>query len=130
MPKKVLICEDDRLIAENLFDKLQRRGYEPSIILVEEGGCMKSCIEGRVENTALREQSDCMIVDGLNGQYDCAAEAARGAKPGITPIIFAANEDLIRGQLEKKDMLLFKSLIQQGCLSLLKEICKRRRGRS
>ena len=101
MPKKVLICEDDKLIAENLFDKLKRRGYEPFIILIEDGDCMKCCIEGCVENTALREQPDCMIVDGLNGLYDCAAEAARRAKPGITPIVFAANEDLIRAAREK-----------------------------
>lgn len=101
MPKKILICEDDKDIAEGLSDRFKIKEYEPSIELVDEKGCTETCIEGRVQDAVLRAQPDYLIVDGLRWMYDCVIEAAKRAKPGIIPIVFASDGNLIKAAREK-----------------------------
>ncbi len=68
---------------------------------MEERGCTETCIESRVQDAVLRTQPDYFVVDGLRGRYDCVVEAAIKAKPGIIPIVFASDIDLIRAAREK-----------------------------
>ena len=113
MPKKILICEDDERLAKVLSDLLKDKGYEPFIELVEEKSCTESCIEGRVQEAVLRTQPDYFITDGLRGRYDCVIEAARRAKPGVIPIVFAANADLILAARDKSYAAFQKHRIEE-----------------
>lgn len=101
MPKKILICEDNAKIAELIAEKFVRRGYDAPTVVFEEKGCLATCIAGDIERAVLKEQPDYLVIDGLNGLYDCAAETAIITKPSIIPIIFTAEDNLIKAAKEK-----------------------------
>jgi DNA-binding response OmpR family regulator len=91
-PKKILICDDYPPMANSLKEGFEYRGYEAAVFTNESSEYILNNIERKIDE----EQPDCVIIDGLEGEFLKAAKSAKKAKKDITVIIRSSREERVK----------------------------------
>lgn len=88
MPKKILICEDDKGVADAMKRNLFDRGHEVNILYNKNPIEIIKSLEQELKD----KNPDYTIIDGLHGLWQ---DTAKIAKSYSTPIIFSGDFDIL-----------------------------------
>jgi len=105
MPKKILICEDEKIIAGELSARLNKRGYETAVLADKNIDYIIDNLGRIVE----KEKPDYVLIDGLYGRWMEASEIAVRIKSDTLPIIISAEEYVIE-HAKKLEYIVFDKL--------------------